>query len=60
MDIIAALLVFALAVFISSTTLDASVDSVGLPQDFSRFDTFTQAMYDSIFAKNKCKDCYYH
>lgn len=35
----------------SSVTLDAAVDGVGLPADFSRFNTFTQAMYDTIFAK---------
>ena len=34
-----------------SITLDASVGGVGLPADFSRFDTFTQAMYNVIFAK---------
>ena len=34
-----------------SITLDASVGGVGLPQDFSRFETFTQAMYNTIFAK---------
>ncbi len=34
-----------------SITLDAAVDGVGLPQDFSRFETFTQAMYNTIFAK---------
>jgi basic membrane protein A len=39
----------------ASTTLDAAVDGVGLPQDFSRFDTFTQAMYDAIFAKVSAK-----
>lgn len=38
-----------------STTLDAAVDGVGLPQDFSRFETFTQAMYDAIFAKVSAK-----
>ncbi len=34
-----------------SVTLDASVGGVGLPADFSRFNTFTQAMYNVIFAK---------
>lgn len=34
----------------NSITLDAAVDGIGLPQDFSRFTTFTKAMYDSVFA----------
>jgi len=38
-----------------SITLDASVDGVGLPQDFSRFSTFTKVMYDAIFAKLSAK-----
>ena len=32
-------------------TLDVTVGGVGLPADFSRFSTFTQADYDAIFAK---------
>lgn len=32
-------------------TLDVTVGGVGLPTDFSRFTTFTQADYDAIFAK---------
>ncbi len=39
----------------TSATLDAAVDGVGLPADFSRFNTFTQAMYDTIFAKVEAK-----
>ncbi|MBW4258600.1 BMP family ABC transporter substrate-binding protein [Methanobacterium sp. YSL] len=35
----------------TSVTLDAAVDGIGLPSDFSRFKTFTKAMYDAIFAK---------
>lgn len=31
--------------------LDATVDGVGLPADFSRFTTFTTAMYDTIYNK---------
>ncbi len=34
-----------------STTLDVTVDGVGLPDDFSRFTTFTKADYDAIYAK---------
>ncbi len=30
--------------------LDVTVDGVGLPNDFSRFENFTQADYDAIFA----------
>ena len=33
-----------------SVTLDVTVDGVGLPEDFSRFSTFTKADYDAIFA----------
>lgn len=36
-----------------SVTLAADVDGVGLPQDFSRFETFTQAMYDVVYLKLK-------
>jgi len=32
-------------------TLGAAQDGVGLPQDFSRFTTFNQAAYDTLFAK---------
>lgn len=32
-------------------SLDASVDGVGLPMENSKFDTFTQADYDAIYAK---------
>ena len=32
-------------------TLDVKLGGVGLPADFSRFATFTQADYDAIFAK---------
>lgn len=39
-----------------SINLDASVDGVGLPSDFSRFRTFTKAMYDSVFAKVSAKE----
>jgi basic membrane protein A len=39
----------------ASVTLDATVDGIGLPADFSRFNTFTQAMYDTIFAKVEAK-----
>ncbi|MFU8786646.1 MAG: BMP family lipoprotein [Candidatus Izemoplasmataceae bacterium] len=34
-----------------SVLFDASVDGVGLPDDFSRFTQFTKAQYDSVFAK---------
>lgn len=34
-----------------SVILDASRDGVGLPMETSRFETFTQADYDAIFAK---------
>ncbi len=34
-----------------SETLDITVGAIGLPDDFSRFTTFTQADYDAIFAK---------
>lgn len=34
-----------------SVTLGADVDGVGLPQDFSRFETFDQVAYDAIYAK---------
>lgn len=33
-----------------SVNYDATIDGVGLPDDFSRFTTFTEAMYDDIFA----------
>ncbi len=33
-----------------SETLDITVDAVGLPMDNSKFDTFTQADYDAIYA----------
>lgn len=39
----------------TQVTLNASVDGVGLPTDFSRFRTFTATMYDAIFAKVKGK-----
>ncbi|MFW5794057.1 MAG: BMP family lipoprotein [Bacillota bacterium] len=32
-----------------SINYDATIDGVGLPDDFSRFDTFTRAMYQDIF-----------
>lgn len=32
-------------------TLDVAVDGVGLPSDFSRFTSFTQADYDAVYAK---------
>jgi basic membrane protein A and related proteins len=32
-------------------TLDVTKDGVGLPLDFSRFSTFTQADYDAVYAK---------
>lgn len=34
-----------------STTLDVTVDGVGLPTDFSKFTTFKKADYDAIYAK---------
>ncbi len=34
-----------------SETLDITIGAVGLPSDFSRFTTFTQADYDAIYAK---------
>lgn len=34
-----------------SETLDITVGAVGLPDDFSRFSTFTKADYDAIYAK---------
>lgn len=37
-------------------SFDVTNDGVGLPQDFSRFDTFDQADYDVIFAKLFDKD----
>ncbi|MFO7969033.1 MAG: BMP family ABC transporter substrate-binding protein [Candidatus Izemoplasmatales bacterium] len=33
-----------------SVNYDATIDGVGLPDDFSRFTTFTETMYDDIFA----------
>ncbi len=36
-----------------SVTLDAKVDGVGLPNDFSRFKNFTQEDYEAVFAKVK-------
>ncbi len=35
----------------SSVTLSAADNGVGLPEDFSRFNTFVKADYDAIFAK---------
>jgi len=32
-------------------SLDAKVDGIGLPMETSRFETFTQASYDAIYAK---------
>jgi len=34
----------------TSITLGADVDGIGLPDDFSRFETFTSAMYDEVYA----------
>lgn len=34
-----------------SVTLDASVDGIGLPMDTSKFDNFSKADYDAIFAE---------
>ncbi|MCF7924892.1 MAG: BMP family ABC transporter substrate-binding protein [Candidatus Izimaplasma sp.] len=34
-----------------SVTFDATIDGVGLPEDFSGFETFTQAMYETIYDK---------
>ncbi len=36
-----------------TTILDATNDGIGLPSDFSRFNTFTSADYDAIFAALK-------
>jgi basic membrane protein A len=33
-----------------SITLGSDVDGVGLPTDFSRFDTFTEEMYNDVYA----------
>jgi basic membrane protein A len=35
----------------AAVVFDATNNGIGLPQDFSRFDTFDQAAYDAIFAK---------
>ena len=34
-----------------TTTFDAANDGVGLPMDTSKFNTFTQEDYDTIYAK---------
>jgi len=34
-----------------SVVLGAEVGGIGLPQDFSRFDNFDQADYDTLYAK---------
>ena len=35
----------------TASLLDSKVDGVGLPEDFSRFQNFTKAQYDAIYAK---------
>ncbi len=35
----------------ATANFDATNNGIGLPDDFSRFDTFTKALYDAVYAK---------